>query len=152
MLKKIVFAAIFIVILKEPSLACSCRGGVEIDEKFNSADVVFIGKCILSELIEERGSVRNTFIIQSIWKGASNNKSIITETNVDSDSCGFYFKPGFSYIVFGYIKDGITHTGQCLGNRTVGYYPERIDPRAQDEIKTLNEISETIKQQTPNQH
>lgn len=93
-------------------LACSCAAPMDDTETtvrhaVASADIVFLGKAerVLTSHTpdEEYGAViqESTFYILESWKGEKATR-VSTRINVQCCVCGYRFKEGETYLVFGY--------------------------------------------------
>ena len=99
-------------------LACSCNLA-SIDERFNEAESVFLGKVYSiiaqgesNQFGDERIIV--TFNVKQPFKNA--NELIILDTFDNGVSCeGYWFKEGHEYLVYAYKTEGRLSTFICGG-------------------------------------
>ena len=123
--------------------------GPSIEESVQNSDVIFIGKCIAGEFIEE-GDINSpseykykvvwTFEVQKQIKGQYKSVKIQVETGIGSGDCGFPFVFGFSYLVYGKLIESNIETDICSRTKIAGVYPINIDDKAKVELEKLNNI------------
>jgi len=118
-----------------------------IKDAYQESDSIFLGQCIKAEFMEIEGAdpeqkyyVQYTFHVQQIWKCKSKYETIIVKTGMGFGDCGFEFRPGFSYIVYGYDKMGSVATNICTRTLMAGFYPYFIKEEAKTEIQTLDSL------------
>lgn len=115
----------------EQVFACSC-GFSSSCQKYNSADVVFVGKVIaIKKIVEDVYSV--TFEISETFKGTNINEKInILSIQNDGGGCGYRFEQDKTYLVFAGNSKGLKDisglwTSQCSGNQLIKYADISID-------------------------
>ena len=153
MIKKVLIILALGILQHSIALACSCvRPGPTINEAFKNADVVFVGQCVSGELKKKKDSERGEyyftqfiFKIQSSLKGLSNKEKVVVETGIGFGDCGFPFKLGLSYLIYGYYENDSFETHICTRTRLAGFYPKQIEERARKEIDELNELIKSKK-------
>ena len=146
---KTVFYSLLILFASQlNAYACKCViPGPDFEEAYKKADYVFIGQCVKAEFIKLNGSnpdssyvVRYTFDIQQAWKGIMKQEILAVDTGIGFGDCGFQFDLGLSYIIYGYAEDNTIYTNICARTRLAGFYPNRIEEKAKDEISRLDSI------------
>ncbi len=92
----------------EPCYACSCAGPSEGEERewrhraAREADVVFTGRVWRIEGNYAEGSrIKAHFFVEDAYKGTYRHRLVIS-TPSQGSACGFFFKRGARYTVFGY--------------------------------------------------
>jgi hypothetical protein len=98
--------------------ACSCSGGPP-ESWAGRADAVFLGRRVGMgpSVFSEFGGIVTTFAVDSVWKGDVRRRVVVM---TDRSSCGFYFQPGETYLVFAYRShSGRLTTGECTGTGPV---------------------------------
>lgn len=115
----------------EPCFACSCAPREEgqsrqeyREEQAKNADVIFTGRVRRIEGSEDPGgSIEAYFRVGKAYKG-THRKRLIIETNSSGAACGYSFKDGKRYTVFGFGEGPKRYsTGICTGTQR-----GRIDP------------------------
>lgn len=148
MIKKVLIVLALAISQHSIALACKCLlPGPEINEAFQRADVIFVGRCTSAELKTRKDTewgehyiIRFTFEVQNRWKGLSKKEEVVVETGIGFGDCGFPFRLGLSYLIYGYYENNSFKTDICTRTRLVGYYPNHIEERARKEIGELNEL------------
>lgn len=112
--------------------ACKCSGPGTIKESFRRSDAVILGKVIKIDLIsfaetirpekrsqirerlkrdnreadlfDYKGVVKIELEIIDIFKGNISGDTVIIYTTMGGPSCGYDFKAGKEYIIYGFIK------------------------------------------------
>jgi len=96
--------------------ACTCVGKLDAAAARDQSDVIFTGKVVsikkeqLSMKAIKQLDVR--FDIDQVWKGKVASE-LTVKTNLSSDSCGFSFAEGKSYIVYGVSTGTDIQVGLC---------------------------------------
>ena len=139
-----IFAIAAVMLFQVPSgFACKCdRQGPDIGLAYQKADLIFLGQCLRAEFVEQKGSnqtpfVQYTFLVKKVWKGHPDTETILVKTGLGGGDCGWAFRPGFSYIVYGYADANFLHTDTCTRTLPAGFYPH-LSQNAKDEIKSLD--------------
>ena len=155
----IVLAILYLSLLLANSsiFACSCIG-VTFEGDFQSSDVVFAGKVLRIEEIEDERQVKwdeieirtveIEFEVTNTWKGEDErNRTIVTEFY--TSACGYPFEIGDSYVVFADTRKALRledsgeleylKTGWCSAN-------EGLDNKSESEA--LIEKLEMLKSET----
>lgn len=109
--------ASFLLLLFMPlaSHACDCGPDKTIEEHISSANVIVLGTCnnIISNPI--KGGLNVSFQVDSSWNRAiEHNATFHTKPN---NQCGFDFKVGKRYIVFGKKRHQTVETSICQPNQ-----------------------------------
>ncbi len=147
-MKTVIISLLILFVTQLNADACKCViPSSKFKEAYEKADYVFIGQCVKAEFVEKNSdnsdssyAVRYTFEIQRAWKGISKQKTLFVYTGIGFGDCGFQFDLGLSYIIYGYAENGKIHTNICSRTCMVGFYPNRIEEKAQNEISRLNAI------------
>lgn len=108
--------------------ACSCVGGLSRADHFQQAEVVFAGVVTATddpgaddEVVSSGRTVTYTFDVGSEQKGDVSDPALV-ETTADGASCGYTFKVGRRYQVYGQERgSGTVETNTCSGT-------ERLSP------------------------
>lgn len=116
--------SITIGLLLDPvsSKACSCRDVPRSAEaKMDASGVVFLGKVEEVKIIGDKNfsgaeTVTNLEVLNS-WKGIGGRKSVNVHSRRKSQSCGYEFKEGQSYLIYAGESDDVIRTGYCKGNQ-----------------------------------
>ena len=146
MLRIIAIAAIFFLQVQS-GFACKCNRQIpDIGQACQKADLIFLGQCLRAEYVEEKGSspyhfVQYTFLVKKVWKGKPDAETILVKTGLGGGDCGWNFRPGFSYIVFGTVEKNSVHTSTCTRTLNAGFYPH-LNENAKDEMKALDTLKQ----------
>ena len=99
--------------------ACSCLGGpqgvkgVQTCGYYARSKDIFIGLAESVEIDQEKGSMKVTFAVEKSIRGAT-EKTIEVFTSANTASCGYPFKQGERYFVYGSKgTDGKYHESLC---------------------------------------
>ena len=129
------------------SLACSCIPESTLEESLNEHDFIFVGQCLIGEAKIEKDSnsqdrhiVNWTFEVQSSLKGLTEKKRVVIQTGIGFGDCGYQFKLGMSYLVFGHFEHDKLTTNICTPTKFVGFYPSKIEEKVAKEIKAINDL------------
>jgi hypothetical protein len=98
--------------------ACSCYAGPP-DSWAARADAVFLGRPVAvgPSVFSEFGGIATTFAVDSVWKGDVRRRVVVV---TDRSSCGGYFPPGETYLVFAWrSRGGRLMTNPCTGTGLV---------------------------------
>ncbi|MFT3743895.1 MAG: hypothetical protein QM785_06320 [Pyrinomonadaceae bacterium] len=96
----------FILIAAISSEACSCSGrpqgvkGVQTCGYYGRSEDIFIGLAETVEIDKEKGSMKVTFSVEKSIRG-TNEKTVEVFTSADTATCGYPFKQGERYFVYG---------------------------------------------------
>jgi len=131
----------------EFGFACKCaHHPPDIHAACRQSDAIFLGRCLKAEFVEQSQAdpspthrVRYVFHVQKAWKGDPTAETIVVETGVGSGDCGWEFRPGFSYIVYGTAREGTVVTDTCTRTAPAGFYP-LVSEDAKAEIQALDLI------------
>jgi len=105
---------IFVTVLSLDSVACNCKF-FTIEEKVNSADFIYFGQVISSELDGEIDVIHKMKIVEVIKGNPDTNLlySFITpKSDIDTDVCQAYVPTGLTYIVYGKYNEK-TKVSRC---------------------------------------
>ena len=100
------------------TLACSCLPSPSPKEAFAKADSVFSGAVESIQQHEDRPFLVNvTLRVLQSWKG-TNAETLIVSTASDEAMCGYSFRKGEQYLVYGVYRASATNkatvaTGLC---------------------------------------
>ena len=130
-------------------IACKCEHHVpDFNEAYQKSDSIFLGRCIKAEFIEQKGAdpapeyyVQYTFHVRKAWKGVPKSETILVKTGIGSGDCGWAFRPGFSYIIYGSIAKDSVLTNTCTRTLMAGFYPHLLED-AKTEIQTLDSMKQ----------
>ena len=128
----VALAATSLPLTAAPCLACSCAGRMDGQSEreyrhqaARQADVVFTGRVwrIEGDYSGGGGTVEAHFFVEEAYKGTRRHR-VTVSTSAQGTACGFYFRRGARYTVFGY-GDGPRSfdTNSCTETRR-----GRIDP------------------------
>ncbi len=98
----------------QTSYACSCIAPPGPLEAMEDADFVFTGKVesIIPVNDEYSNSLFVKFSIRTQWKGDL-SEEVFVKTADNSAACGYNFKRNQSYLVYGYVNEGVMGTSIC---------------------------------------
>jgi len=130
------------------AFACSCAiPGPIVEEALQNSDVVFIGQCIAGKLKKvkdpntgERYLIDFTFKIEEQIKRLSKHEQVVVETGIGHGDCGYPFRLGVSYLVFGHHENESLVTHICTRNRATGLSPYFIEGWVEKELKELRTL------------
>lgn len=161
MLSRRLVGSILAAICQFASVACSCIGEQDVRSAKKQADGVFIGTVVRSERLPmhprddmpffQQYMMRFTVLVERSFKGRTfrtnaPTDSVIIYTGEGGGDCGFQFKIGERYIIYGVENDevrkqwmadkplfrrGIYWTNICMRTR----------PYEEEEVKTLEALS-----------
>lgn len=101
-----IFFIISLLSITNFALACDCDGTPTIAESIKSSDVIVTGK-VISILPDNKNGKQSTYLfeiirlkVESVIKGDS-TQVIEIKTAATTAMCGFPFKKGESYLVYG---------------------------------------------------
>ena len=125
--------SILLVLFSSSAKACRC--GASIEDNVENYSIIFFGKAIKAELVDE-STVLTTFDVLEKFKGTVKNK-LVVRSGADF-ACEIHFVIPETYLIFT-DKDG--YVSMCGGSKqhNPSWYPEEIS-----EIKLL------IEKQKPN--
>jgi len=97
------------------SISCTCNGVNTVKKEVHQSDIVVIGKVFSKQAVSFSDSTLNSdnktiylnkysVVIDQIYKGKVSKDTITIYTGPSSPSCGFNFKVGQKYIVYGNMK------------------------------------------------
>jgi hypothetical protein len=151
MIKKSIL--IILLSLVSPSLVFACKCILEdtsLKDEIEESDIVILGQCISAELLKQNDPdsgltylINYTFHVQKSWKGKTKGQKVVVQTGVGFGDCGYPFRLGLSYLIYGHIDKGRAYTNICTRSRDAGFYPQRIIKEAQIEIDELDKIIKT---------
>src|SRR5262245_39082048 len=109
--------------LAQTAFACSCAAPAP-EAAFARASAVFVGTVTAIErpLLDRLGLTNSglwdvSFAVVKRWKGWSAAIAVV-RTRVTSESCGFAFAEGQTYLVY-VIDDAVPRTGICTGTKPI---------------------------------
>ena len=122
----------------ETAMACTCSGrpqgvkGVQTCGYYWGTENVFIGLAEKIEIDREIGSMKVTFSVEKSIRG-TNEKTVEIFTSSSTASCGYPFKEGERYFVYGRKRnDGKYHESLCG--------PTTLLKDAEDDLEYVKEI------------
>jgi hypothetical protein len=102
-----------------PCWACLCPGGGTKKGGAKSAEVIFTGKVVKIEQIDDF-NLKTRFRLGKVYKGqAKRFTNVFTDT-----SCGYNFKDDRKYTVFALLYDGKKHTNICMETKEGSINPD----------------------------
>jgi hypothetical protein len=126
-MEKFKLIIILFVLVSQNSLACKCSWPNSVEAEFKSSEIILLGIVekiefvgfgetmhpdsleIARKLMPERlihfldgpGILKATLKVKKILKGYIENESIVIYTGFNGASCGYRFKKGKEYVVYG---------------------------------------------------
>ena len=80
--------------------ACSCLSGYHsIEEQIAGTNLIFIGRVLSMNLMDDSAVYTITFEVYRTWKG-QRTSPIILRSVIYSSMCGYIFNTGWVYLVF----------------------------------------------------
>ncbi len=135
---RIFLSVFFLAIGNIYAEACSCSGrqqgvkGVQTCGYYARSEAIFIGLAETIEIDSKRGSMKVTFSVERSIRG-TNEKTVEVFTSSSTASCGYPFKQGERYFVYGRKdKDGKYHEGLCG--------PTTLLKDAEDDLEYVKDI------------
>ena len=127
-----ILVGITILAFGQNAYGCTCNPEESVDEAWQEAAAVFTGQVTyieevyikVSEDKDTVGLVKELIVkfeVEAVWKGSPNTEFIV---RTDKEGCGYPFKLGEKYLVYGYGKK-ILVTGGCT--RTQAYSRASMD-------------------------
>ena len=113
-LAALVVITLSITCLTQNAFACSCIVPSAPLVELEKSDFVFSGKVktIISFDSEYGQALLVSFEVKSKWKGDI-TEEVVLQTADNTAACGYPFKKGESYIVYGNIYQNMMQTGLC---------------------------------------
>ena len=113
--------AVLFVLAPRQAAACSCEPPGSPQEELASHDAVLAGRVVEilapADLALEE-DVLVTFDVSSVWKGEAEQVVAVT-TGRHGGVCGYPFRLGEQYVVYGNLWEGGLHTGLCTRTNTL---------------------------------
>jgi len=112
----LIICAFLILNIANSAFACSCIGVDSVKIAFKKSDVVIVGEAINIEdivvpftlpgkkTVINRYYKKVTFKVSTIYKGKVKTDNFEIITKIGSGDCGFPFKIGVSYVIYGTYK------------------------------------------------
>jgi len=118
-------------------LACSCVGGPSLEQSFEQASTVFIGKLKKVELVETLAPVDGSsyrrdravgeFVTVETFKGYPSLVEVTADGSFKT-SCSVNLVVGYHYLIFA-DDNGKAHIGSCSRSRPIDYIDENKNLR-----------------------
>ena len=137
-----ILVGITILTFSQNAYGCLCisREGESVDDAWQEAAAVFTGQVTFIEEVytvafkdQDTVTLRKELIVkfevEAVWKGSPNTEFIV---RTYKEGCGYPFKLGEKYLVYGYGKK-ILETGGCTRTREF--------PRASRDLQKLGELA-----------
>ena len=135
-----VVSVFFLLIGTNTAEACTCSGrpqgvkGVQTCGYYGSSENIFIGLAEKVEIDNKIGSMKATFSVEKSIRG-TNEKTVEIFTSSSTASCGYPFKQGERYFVYGRKNtDGKYHESLCG--------PTTLLKDAVDDLEYVKDIEE----------
>lgn len=134
----IILTVLFFMVGSQTAYACTCKGrpqgvkGVQTCGYYWRTENVFIGLAEKVEIDKKIGSMKVTFAVEKSIRG-TNEKAVEIFTNSSTASCGYPFKQGERYFVYGRKNtDGKFHESLCG--------PTTLLKDAEDDLEYVKDI------------
>ena len=108
---------LLIWLLATKVFACECDSTISWQSPFDNANVVVLGTCIDVTTNPIKGGLNVLFEVDSSWKRGI--EPIATFHSDPPEQCGFDFRRGEKYIVFGKKRHQTIETTSCLPNQAM---------------------------------
>lgn len=130
---KFILTILAIIMLFGQSVACTCMEKPTVNDAIARQDVVLVGVIIASEEIwipdsminnrlTYRTEIKNVMIVESVFKGKNLTDTTYIYTGSDGGDCGFNFRVGEKYIVYGSYETEAQYKGQELKGKKSALY------------------------------
>ena len=110
----VVLLLLIACLMPNTASACSCIAPEGPLEEMSNSDFVFSG--IVKSISSNHGphgiTLKVRLQVLSQWKGEL-PEEVIVETADNSAACGYPFDKGKSYLIYGYMHEGVMGTGIC---------------------------------------
>lgn len=131
---------LFLLIGTKEVAACSCKGrpqgvkGIQTCGYYQRSENIFIGLAEKVEIDNKIGSMKVTFSVEKLIRG-TDEKTVEIFTSSDTASCGYPFKQGERYFVYGRKNtDGKFHESLCG--------PTTLLKNAADDLEYVKDIED----------
>lgn len=94
---------------------CGCEQPASFEQAYKKANIVFLGSCIDISPNAIKGGLNIVFQVDSSWKRGV--EQITTVHTNSTNQCGYEFKQGSKYIVFGNKKHQTISSTSCEPNQ-----------------------------------
>jgi|SRR5690606_16325404 len=150
---------LLLTIVSADIYACSCIGEISVKDEIKKSDAVFVGTIFDREEIRVYDTLSpNTIIyriemkysmsVETVYKGKHISDTTFIFTGNGGGDCGFNFKVGSKYIVYGLIhKISGRYGGQVFIDQKSAFYTTICKRTRLFETTEINEIKKHLKKQ-----
>ncbi len=128
------YVLLMMVSLPALSLACSCIAPRAPLVELGESDFVFSG--VVKDITPFSTEFGKTHVVKiqvlSKWKGEV-YEEVFVQTADNSAACGYPFREGESYLIYGYLHNNIMQTGLCTRTNLLKNAQEDLDELAEGE-------------------
>jgi hypothetical protein len=96
------FAAVIVLVGAADAHACSCAGGVSMEQRFRSSDGAIIGRLVKVERLDQSTAL-HTYGVRRVYKGRrriDEGEKLVLKTERFGASCGLPDREGKAYGLF----------------------------------------------------
>ncbi|MCC6219612.1 MAG: hypothetical protein IT291_00040 [Deltaproteobacteria bacterium] len=134
----VLFLSVSTFSLPLQALACSCTEPASIEQAFNEASLVFLGRVKkIRENPLRKGQREVTFAITTLFKDDTETEQkleqVLIYTPMDEAMCGVNFAIEFDYLVFANGTPAHYKTNLCMNNKAIDI--------ATDDVKELEKLT-----------
>jgi len=121
-MKKLVLTIIFVAV-SAAAYCCSCSVPSTVEKGFQGSDVVFRGKVISKRIITILDTTIHSFafdkaeyklLVLTLFKGQIKEDTVTIITGNGGGDCGYPFKIGNEYIIYGFFESGAYSGGKTV--------------------------------------